>query len=113
MLVITMNDNEILKPLNDIMDRAQELTELARAQEWEALDVAALKYQEHVALLEDKAYLKTISDAGLNDAAKNIIAKIQLLNDDLDIHTSLERERIASELRQMMQSNKALNAYGQ
>jgi len=108
-----MTDNEILQPLNEIMNRAQELTELARAQDWEALDVAAVKYQQQVALLEDKTYLKTISDAGLNETAKNIIAKIQFLNDDLDSYTSLERERISSELRQMMQSNKALNAYGQ
>ena len=108
-----MTDNDILKPLNEIMGRAEELVKLAQAEEWEAMDAAALKYQQHVTFLDDDAYLRAINEAGLVDSAKIIIAKIQVLNDDLDTHTSLQRERIASELRQINQSNKALNAYGQ
>ena len=108
-----MERNELLTPLNEILGRVEELVKLAQAQQWEELDVAAANYQQHVTFLNDDVYLKAIQDASLVDEAKEIIAKIQLMNEDLDTYASLERDKIASELRQIMQSGKALNAYGQ
>lgn len=107
-----MDNNELLKPLYEILDRVKELVNLAQAEEWEAMDTAANKYQEHVTFLDDDVYLRAIHDAHLVDEAKMIIAQIQVFNDDLDTHTSIQRERIASELRQLNQSDKALEAYG-
>ena len=112
-LVNIMERNELLTPLNEILGRVEELVKLAQAQQWEELDVAAANYQQHVTFLNDDVYLKAIQDASLVDEAKEIIAKIQLMNEDLDTYASLERDKIASELRQIMQSGKALNAYGQ
>ena len=112
-LVNIMDGNELLKPLNEILARVQGLVTLAQAQQWEELDAAAAAYQQHVTFLNDDVYLKAIQDASLVDEAKVIIAKIQLTNEDLDTYATLERDKIASELRQIMQSGKALNAYGQ
>lgn len=108
-----MENNELLKPLYEILDRVKELVCLAQAEEWEAMDTAANKYQQHVTFLDDNVYIQALNDAHLVDQAKSIIVQIQSLNDDLDNHTSLQRDRIASELRHMNQSDKALDAYGQ
>jgi hypothetical protein len=108
-----MNNSDILKPLHEILERAQELVALAQAQQWEELEAAATNYQQQVTFLNDDVYLKAIQDASLVEDAKAIIAKIQLMNDDLDAHAVLQRDKIASELRQIIQSGKALNAYGQ
>jgi len=110
--VAAMDKSELLKPLYELLDGAQALIGLAQAEEWAAMDAAASVYQQNVALLEDGRYLQAISDANLVEDAKAIILAIQALNDELDVHTSLQREKIASELRQMNQSGKALDAYG-
>ena len=107
-----MDNNELLKPLTEILARVKALVELAQAEDWATLEVAANEYQAHVALLEDATYLKSIHDAHLVEEAKEIITEIQTQNQDLDTYTSLQREKVASELRQITQSTKALDAYG-
>ncbi|GGY72405.1 hypothetical protein GCM10011613_16720 [Cellvibrio zantedeschiae] len=107
-----MENHELLKPLYEVLERVRDLVKLAQAEEWEAMDVAANKYQQHVTFLDDNRYIQALQDAHLVDSAKSIIVQIQGLNDDLDTHTSLQREKIASELRQLNQSNKAMEAYG-
>jgi len=107
-----MSNSELLKPLYEILDRVKELVQLAQAEEWEAMDTAANKYQQHVTFLDDNVYLQAIQEAQLVAEAKAIIVQIQGLNDDLDTHTTIQRDRIASELRQMNQAGKALEAYG-
>ena len=109
---MNMDTQEVLKPLTDILERVQALVQLALAEDWVTMDAAAREYEQRVSLLEDAAYFKSISDANLVEEAKAIIAKIQTVNNDLDTHTSLQREKVASELRQITQSNKALDAYG-
>lgn len=107
-----MDNNELLKPLYEVLERAQELVRLAHAAEWDAMNVAAGKYQQHVTFLDDDVYLRALNDANLVDEAKAIIVKIQDVNNDLDSYTLLQREKVASELRQLSQSDKALDAYG-
>lgn len=108
-----MENNELLKPLYEILARVQELVRLAKAEDWETMNTEASKYQQHVTFLDDNVYLQALNDAHLVEDAKTIIAQIQVLNDDLDVHTCLQRDRIASELRQMQLADKAINAYGQ
>ena len=107
-----MNSNELLKPLYEVLERAQELVRLAHAEEWEAMNTAASRYQQHVTFLDDDVYLHALNDANLVDEAKAVIVKIQDVNNDLDSYTLLQREKVASELRQLSQSDKALEAYG-
>ncbi len=107
-----MENNELLKPLYEILERVQELVRLAQSEEWDAMNTAADKYQQHVSFLDDDVYLRALNEAHLVDEAKAIIVKIQGVNDDLDSYTSLQRAKIASELRQLTQSDKALEAYG-
>ena len=110
--VLAMNTHELLNPLADILARVQSLVDLAQAEDWVVMEVATAEYEKRVALLEDASYFKSISDANLVEEAKAIIKQIQDVNNDLDTHTALQREKIASELRQITQSNKAIDAYG-
>ena len=107
-----MESNELLKPLHDILNRVQQLVELARTEDWIAMEAATNEYEQHMTILEDATYFESITKANLIEEAKAIIAEIQVVNNDLDIHTVLQREKVASELRQITQANKALNAYG-
>lgn len=107
-----MNSNELLKPLHEALALAQELVRLAQAEAWEAMDLATNQYQQQLSILGDDVYMQTIKDAHLADEAKAVIVKIQAINDDLDSYTLLQREKVASELRQLSQSGKALEAYG-
>jgi hypothetical protein len=107
-----MESNELLTPLHDILTRVKKLAELAQAEDWVAMEIATVEYEQHVALLEDATYFESITKANVVEEAKAIIAEIQAVNSDLDGHTVLQREKIASELRQITQSNKALDAYG-
>ena len=107
-----MNSNELLKPLYEVLERAQELVRLAHAEEWEAMNTAASRYKQYVTFLDDDVYLHALNDANLVDEAKAVIVKIQDVNNDLDSYTLLQREKVASELRQLSQSDKALEAYG-
>jgi hypothetical protein len=107
-----MNSNELLQPLHEALTLAQELVSLAQAEEWEAMELAVTHYEQQLSLLGDSAYMQAINDAHLADEAKEVIVKIQTINDDLDSYTLLKREKTASELRQLSQSGKALEAYG-
>lgn len=107
-----MNNDELLQPLRAMLTQVQHLISLAQAEQWEALSLAAGEYEQQLALLGDDAYLHALTAAHLADDAKVIITKILTLNNDLDSYTLLQREKVASELRQLSQSGKALEAYG-
>ena len=107
-----MSATTLLQPLYDILAQAEALSSLGDAQNWEALETELVSYQQKVSFLNDDRYLKAVQDEQLTEEAKEIIARIQVLNDKLDLHANDARDKIASELRQMIQSNKAIDAYG-
>ena len=107
-----MDNNEILKPLHEILMQAQKLVLLAQAEDWVAMETEVSRYQQQMAIMEDAVYLTAIRHAHLVEEAKTVIVKIQTINDDLDSYAVLQREKTASELRQLSQSGKALEAYG-
>jgi hypothetical protein len=107
-----MSNHDLLKPLYEVLERVQEMLRQAQAEEWEAMEAAASDYQQHVSFLNDNVYLQALQDEHLVEDAKAIILQIQTLNDNLDTYASAQRDKIASELRQMNQADKALDAYG-
>jgi len=108
-----MTNTELLQPLNEILARAQKLMHLAQIEEWQAMEDQAAQYQQHVAFLNDEVYLQAINAAHLTSEAKDIIAQIQAVNNSVDIYASLRRDKIASDLRQVLQAGKAKKAYRQ
>lgn len=106
-----MSSHDLLKPLYEVLERVQEMHRQAQSGEWEAMEAAASDYQQHVSFLNDDVYLKALQDEHLVEDAKAVIQQIQQLNDDLDTYATAQRDKIASDLRQMNQSEKAMNAY--
>jgi hypothetical protein len=108
-----MNDQpSLLQPLQQLLSEADALMQLALEEDWEGLQPQAENFQQHMHLLEDQAYLARLRDAGLATQAQDVLLQIQLLNDQLDLMTSNARDKVSSELRQIIQSNKAMDAYG-
>ena len=102
-----------LQPLYDILAHAQELMRLAEAGDWQALETGTEKFQQQVRVLDDVAFIESLVAANLVEPAKELIAQIQQLNDQLDTYATDMRGKISSELRQIIQADKALSAYGQ
>jgi hypothetical protein len=86
--------------------------QLALTEAWEELQPQAEQFQQEMAILGDEAYLHNLRSAGLGPQAQDLLLQIQLLNEQLDLMATNARDKISSELRQIIQSNKALNAYG-
>ena len=108
-----MSATTLLHPLNQLLSQAEALLVLAGGDEWPAVEVAMAEYLQAMAILEDQKYLTALKEAGLALEAQGLILQIRGLNEKVDAQAQVSHEKIASELRQIMQSSKALDAYGQ
>jgi len=108
----TTQSNELLEPLHSLLERAETLSLLITAQDWQALEDGMPAYEQQASFLNDEAYTNALINTNQAEEAQAIIAKIQQLNDIMDRAAVENRDKIAAELRQMNQSNKALDAYG-
>jgi len=106
------NEHALLQPLQQLLAEADALMQLALGEDWEGLQTQAENFQQQMVLLGDKSYLGKLRDAGLAVQAQDLLLQIQLLNDQLDLMTTNARDKVSSELRQIIQSNKAMDAYG-
>ena len=101
----------LLQPLQQLLSRADGLMQLAIAEDWEKLQPEAEEFQQQMAILGDTTYLSNLRKAGLATQAQDLLLQVRLLNDQLDLITTNSRDKISSELRQIIQSNKAMDAY--
>jgi hypothetical protein len=106
-----MNDKNILEPLNQLLVQVNALLAFAHSEHWDTFQVHLSAYQEQLTLLEDTAYLSAVKNSGLTSEAQSLVSQLQGLNQQLDVLAEQAHEKIASELRLMTQSNKALDAY--
>ena len=107
-----MNTETVLQPLQLLREKAESLLSLADNEEWFNLEEQMNDYVQALTLLEDNAYLQSLIAAGLAMNAQSLILQIQELNEKLDGLATDSQRKIASELRQIIQSGKALGAYG-
>ena len=108
-----MNPENLLQPIQQLLIQAQTLVALANAEEWDAIQIHMSDYQQAVVILEDVSYLQTLKAAGLASQAQTLILHIQELNQQVDEQAAVQHAKLSSELRQLVQSNKVLDAYGQ
>lgn len=108
-----MTAHTLIEPLECLLTQVQGLINLAREGSWEELDQESIRYNQAAVFLNDDAYIRALIDAGLVESAKFLIMQIQGLNDALDEEASLVRDQMASDLRQLNQAEKAMQAYGQ
>ena len=107
-----MNSENLLHPVAQLLAQAEMLLVLAEAEDWLALEGQMAGYQARVGLLEDQAYLQTLKDAGLALSAQGLILQIHGINKKVDDLAQYSQQKIASELRHITQSDKAMDAYG-
>lgn len=106
-----MSNDILLQPLNQLFMQAQLLLQLAQAENWDDMQTQFSEYQQKMLLLADATYLQTLKNENLADEAQAIILKVQELNQQLDSFAEQAHANIASELRQFIQADKALDAY--
>ncbi len=106
------NEHTLLQPLQQLLAEADALMQLALEEDWDALQTQAENFQQQMALLGDQRYLGKLREAGLVVQAQDLLLQIQLLNDQLDLMATNARDKVSSELRQIIQTNKAMDAYG-
>lgn len=107
-----MNTENLLQPLQLLSLQVKNLLALAHAEDWQAVQTQITDYQQGVAILSDENYLQAVRNANLIEEAQALITQIYEFNRLLDENAVVNHDKIASELRHMMQSDKALNAYG-
>lgn len=108
-----MKSERLLDPVNQLLGQAEALLLLAEAEDWQGLEGQMPDYLQKVTLLEDKTYLQSLKDAGLSLSAQGLILQIHGINQKVDELANDSQQKIASELRQIIQSGKAMDAYGQ
>ncbi|MES2675652.1 MAG: flagellar protein FliT [Pseudomonadota bacterium] len=106
-----MSSDILLQPLKQLLVQAQLLLQLAQAENWEEMQTQFSEYQQQMLLLADATYLQTLKEENLAAEAQEFIVKIQELNQQLDSFAEQAHADIASELRQFIQADKALDAY--
>jgi Flagellar protein FliT len=106
-----MIDKNLLEPLHQIIEQVNVLLVFAREENWDELQENLGAYQNQLTILEQDTYLDALRDSQLTGSAQDLILQIQDLNQQLDLLAVGRHEKIASELRLMAQSTKALDAY--
>lgn len=107
-----MSNEHLLDPVVQLLAQAEVLLLLAEAEDWAGLGAHMTDYLSYVTLLEDKAYLQSLKDAGLALSAQGLILQIHGINQKVDELAQDSHQKVASELRQIIQSGKAMDAYG-
>ena len=108
-----MDRENLLLPTQILLKKVQLLVELAIAEDWQAMEILAADYQKKAAQLNDEIYLKELANANLTTEFQSLIEQIQTHNDKLDEQVNAKRESVATELRHIMQADKAMDAYRQ
>lgn len=108
-----MNTSSLIEPLEGLLLQIQQLIQLAKEGHWDELEKESLRYHQTAVFLNDDSYIQALIDADLTEPAKYLIAQIQGLNDALDGEANSARAKMASEIRQLNQAEKAVSAYGQ
>ena len=106
-----MSTENLLQPLEQLLVQAESLLSLTQEEDWVALAAQMADYLQKVALVEDQTYLQSLKDAGLALEAQGLILQIHGINQKVDEVAQDSHEKIASELRHMIQSGKAMDAY--
>ncbi len=106
-----MSRENLLQPLNSLLTKAQELLILAQTENWDDVQIQFAEYQQQMSLLADANYLQALKDENLAAEAQALILLIQEFNQQLDSIAEQTHANISSELRQLIQADKALDAY--
>ena len=106
-----MSREKLLQPLHNLLIKAQALLILSQAENADTLQIPFAEYQLQMSLFADPAYIQALRDANLADEAQALILQLQNFNQQIEERAANIYANIASELRQIIQADKALDAY--
>ncbi len=107
-----MDTNPLLDPLVRALSQTQALLSLAQAGDWDSFETLVQQRQQGLLSINDAEYLQSLAKADLESQAASLIQEMQGINQHLTNLAELNRDNKASDLRQSVTANKALDAYG-
>jgi hypothetical protein len=106
-----MSTTEILQPLHQFLLQSRQLLALAQSGEWEAFEVLLQERQAGMPTLGENQLLIAVAKSGQADEMRRLLADIQVVNDEIAKVAETGRAELAAQLRQVMQAEKAIDAY--
>ncbi len=107
-----METNPLLDPLVRALSQSQALLSLAQAGDWESFETLVQQRQQGLLSINDPEYLGSLAEADLEAKAAGVIQEIQGINKQLSVLAEENRDKAATDLRQHVIANKAIDAYG-
>lgn len=102
---------DLLQPLHQFLEQSRRLLGLAKADDWEAFEVLLEERQQGLSALGDNKLLIAVAKAGVADEMRALLAEIQAVNNQLGEVAEAGRADLAAQLRQVVQAEKAIEAY--
>lgn len=106
-----MEVTSLLAPFERALSQSQTLLSLAQAEDWESFESLVQQRQQGLLEIQEAAFIASISKAQLESQAALIIQAIQSINKQLAQLAEVQRDNIASDLRQASKAVKAIDAY--
>ncbi len=107
-----METNPLLDPLARALSQSQALLSLAQAGDWESFETLVQQRQQGLLSINDPEYLESLAEANLEAKAAGVIQEIKGINKQLSVLAEENRDKAATDLRQHVVANKAIDAYG-
>nr|WP_324260050.1 flagellar protein FliT [Cellvibrio fontiphilus] len=107
-----MDIQTLLDPLARALSQSQALLSLAEVGDWDSFEALVQQRQQGLLSIHDAEYLTSLAQADLEAQAVHMINEIQSINKRLAELAELNRDQVASELRQNNKTMKAIDAYG-
>lgn len=101
----------LLARLYEFRDRSRVLSALAKKGDWEAFETALAERESGLAALNENQFLIDIARAGLGDEAKECLAEIQALNDEIVLLAEKGKADINKQLKESQKTQKGINEY--
>lgn len=100
-----------LQVYSQFLQISRALLQLAEAGDWEVFQQQLDARQALTARLEAQETLDAVVHAGLADELRLMIAEIHAVNETIGVVAETVRDTLSAEIRQNIQTHKAINAY--
>lgn len=101
----------LLARLYEFRNRSRILADLAKKGDWEAFEKALAERESGLAALNENQFLIDIALAGLENEAKECLAEIQTLNDEIVLLAEKGKADINKQLKESQKAQKGINEY--
>jgi flagellar protein FliT len=108
-----MSTATVIDPLKRALTQSEALLALAKADDWESFELLVQNRQQGLLVLQTPEFLHDVAELNAADEVARLIQAIQAINRELEDLSLKHQDGVASEIRHMAKSSKAMSAYGQ